>query len=101
MSDMLEKLLGVEKRAAGLVSEAEDEASRRTARARVESQRRHSETLKKKAIDVEKDVQAEKERLAAERADKTRAYTAALAGLSADTASFKRAALSFMGKGRP
>jgi hypothetical protein len=101
MSDMLEKLLGVEKKAASLVSEAEDEAARRTSQARVESQRRHSETLKKKAIDVEKDVQAEKERLAAERAEKTRAYTTALAGRSVDNAAFARTAMSFIGEVRP
>jgi hypothetical protein len=100
MSDMLEQLLGVEKKAASLVSEAEDEASRRTTQVRVESQRRHSETLKKKAIDVEKDVQAEKERLAVERTNKIQAYTAALAQRSADRAGFKRAAMSFIGKGR-
>jgi hypothetical protein len=100
MSDMLEKLLGVEKKAASLVSEAEDEASRRTTQARVESQRLHSETLKKKAIEVDKAVQAEKERLAVERTEKTQAYTAGLARRSADAAGFKRTALSFMGKGR-
>jgi hypothetical protein len=100
MSDMLIKLLDVEKRAASLVSEAEDEAARRTTQARVESQRLYSERLKQKAIDVEKDVQAEKERLAAERAQKTQAYTAGLARRSVDRAEFTRAALSFIEKGR-
>jgi len=100
MSDMLEKLLGVEKKAASLVSEAEDEAARRTTQARVESQRKHAELLKQKAIEVDKAVQDEKQRLAAERARKTAEYTEGLTRGSVDRAAFTHAALSFIEKGR-
>lgn len=99
MSDMLEKLLGVEKRAASLVSDAEEEASRRTMQARVESQRQHSQTLKKKAIDVEKDVEAEKKRLVEERARETLTYREGLERHSADRAGFRHVAMSFIEKG--
>ncbi len=48
MSDMLEKLLGVEKTATALLAEAEAEAARRKADARMESQKKHAELLKEK-----------------------------------------------------
>ena len=53
MSDMLEKLLRVEKTASGLVAEAEAEAGRRTSQARIEVQKRHTELMKKKAAENE------------------------------------------------
>lgn len=48
MSDMLEKLIGVEKSAAALLTEAEAEANRRRADARAEAQKKHVELLKEK-----------------------------------------------------
>jgi hypothetical protein len=100
MSDILEKLLGVEKQAASLVSDAEEEANRRTTQVRVECQRRHAEALKQKALEVDKQLQAEKARLADERAAKIHAYREELARRTPDAAAFARAARSFMVKGR-
>jgi hypothetical protein len=100
MSDILEKLLGVEKKAASLVSDAEEEANRRTMQVRVECQRRHAEALKQKAAEVEKLIQAEQARLASERASTISAYRGELARRSPDTGAFARAARAFIGKGR-
>ncbi|MGA2977184.1 MAG: hypothetical protein ABSF77_17900 [Spirochaetia bacterium] len=100
MSDMLEKLLGVEKNAAGLVSEAEAEANRRTTQARAEMQKKQAEILKQKALDAEKDVEAERKRLAEERKRKNEEYRESLLRRPVDRAAFTRAALSFIEKGR-
>jgi vacuolar-type H+-ATPase subunit H len=99
MSDMLEKLLSVEKSAAALIAEAETEAARRTAQARIDAQKESTEILKKKAVEMEKSVDAEKEILAAERTQKTDAYRASLVHRAADEQAFRQAALSFIDKG--
>jgi len=100
MSDLLQRLLGVEKTAATLVSEAEAEAARMTAQARVESQKRHSELLKKKAGDNEAALAAERERLKGERESRTRQERDRLARLPRNTEAFRDAALSFIQKGK-
>jgi len=100
MSDMLEKLLGVEKTAAGLVAEAEAEAAHRTSQARIESQKRHTDLLKKKAAENEAVLEAERARLAAERESRNREERQKLSRLPADTAAFRKAVKSFIEKGR-
>ncbi len=100
MSDMLQRLLGVEKTAAGLVSEAEGEAARITAQARLDSQKRHSELLKKKAADNEAALAAERGRLAAEREARTQEERERLSRLPRDVGAFRAAALSFIEKGK-
>jgi len=100
MSDMLQRLLGVEKTAAGLVSEAEAEAARLTSQARSESQKRHSDLLKKKAADNEAALSAERARLREEREARTRQERARLAHLPRNMEAFRAAALSFIEKGR-
>jgi vacuolar-type H+-ATPase subunit H len=100
MSDMLEKLLGVEKTAAGLVADAEAEAARRTSQARIESQKRHSELLKKKATENEAVLEAERTRLAAERESRNKEERQKLSRLPADAAAFRTVVRSFMDKGR-
>ncbi len=100
MSDMLQRLLGVEKTAAGLVSEAEGDAARITAQARLDSQKRHSELLKKKAADNEAALAAERARLAAEREARTQEERERLSRLPRDVAAFRGAALSFIEKGK-
>ncbi len=100
MSDMLQRLLGVEKTAAGLVSEAEGDAARITAQARLDSQKRHSELLKKKAADNETALAAERGRLAAEREARTQEERERLSRLPRDVAAFRAAALSFIEKGK-
>jgi len=100
MSDMLQRLLGVEKTAAGLVSEAEAEAARLTGQTRSDVQKRHSEMLKKKAADNEAALGAERERLRGERESRTREERERLSRLPRNTAAFRAAALSYMQKGR-
>ena len=101
MSDMLEKLLSVEKQAAALLADAEAEANRRTAHARAEIQAKHAELLKTRAVETDKIVEAEREAIAAERAKKNAEYRAGLERKTADTASFDRAATAFLEKGSP
>jgi ribosomal protein L24 len=96
MSDMLEKLLGAEKGAAGLVVEAEAEAGKRVARVRSEAQKAHTELLKRKSIESEAAITAEKARIATEREQKNRDYREKLSRQPADRASFKRTASSFL-----
>ena len=100
MSDMLQRLLGVEKAAADLVSEAEAEAARLTAQARGESQKRHSELLKKRAEANEAALAAERVRLREEREARTAQERERLSRLPRSTAAFRAAALSFIQKGR-
>jgi vacuolar-type H+-ATPase subunit H len=99
MSDMLEKLLDVEKRAAALLMEAEAEANRRKADARAEAQKKHAELLKGRTAEGDAAVAAEKERIAAERERLIQAYKEKLAGMPRDREAFSRAALAFIEKG--
>jgi vacuolar-type H+-ATPase subunit H len=99
MSDMLEKLLGVEKRAAALVTEAEAEAHRRVAQARGDAQKASAETLKKKTAEAEAAVAAERTRIAAEREQQNKAYREKLEGHAVDRAAFSRAVSAFVDKG--
>jgi len=99
MSDMLEKLLGVEKSAAALVTEAESEAHRRVAQARGEAQKGSAETLKKKTTEGEEAVAAERLRIAAERERQNKAYREKLAQRAIDTAAFSHAVFTYIDKG--
>jgi hypothetical protein len=99
MSDMLEKLLSVEKRAAALVADAEAEVHRRTAQARAEVQHRHTELLTASAAAGEKAVAAERERIAAERARKNAGYREELERRAVDTAAFTRTVAELIEKG--
>ena len=100
MSDMLQKLLGVEKTAASLVTEAEAEAGRLVAQARQETQRRHSDRLKARAVENEAALVAERARLEEERRSRTQAERDRLDRLPSDDAAFRAAAMSFIEKGR-
>jgi hypothetical protein len=99
MSDMLEKLLGVEKTAAGLIAEAEAEAGRRTTQARLDAQKRHSELLKAKAAENQTALEAERARITAERTARNQVEKEKLARLPADQARFRTAVLSLIEKG--
>ena len=99
MSDMLERLLGVEKTATGLISEAEAEAGNRTGQARAGSQKATAAVLKEAAAAAEEAVGAERARCATERESKNAEYRSSLARKPSDAAAFRRAALSFMEKG--
>ena|SRR5271157_4572762 len=100
MSDMLEKLLGVEKTAAGLVAEAEKEAGRRTAQARLEAQKRHTELLKTRAAENESALAAERARIDAERRARNQEDREKLSRLPRDTAAFRAAVVALIDKGR-
>jgi len=100
MSDMLEKLLGVEKTAAGLVAEAEEEAGRRTTQARLEAQKRHTELLKTKAAENGAALAAERARLAAEREARNSEEREKLSRSRTDEAAFRAAVLAIIEKGR-
>jgi vacuolar-type H+-ATPase subunit H len=99
MSDMLEKILGVEKTAAALLADAEAEASRRLAQARGDSQKKAAELLKKTSGDGELALEAERTRVAAEREQQNKGYREKLARQKVDAAAFSRAVLAFIEKG--
>jgi vacuolar-type H+-ATPase subunit H len=96
---MLEKLLGVEKTAAGLIAEAEAEAGRRTTQARLDAQKRHVELLKAKAAENETSLEAERTRIEAERAARNQVEKEKLTRLPVDQARFRTAILSLIEKG--
>jgi len=100
MSDMLQRLIAVEKTAASLVSEAEADAARLTAQARTDSQKHHSDLLKKKAAENEAALAAERVRLREEREARTRQERERLARLPRNKEAFRAAALSFIEKGQ-
>jgi hypothetical protein len=99
MSDILEKLLGVEKDASVLVADAEAEAGRRKAAAQVESQKRYTEALKEKAVEAEARVAAERGKIAAEREEKNHAHRESLASRARDREALRRVVIDFVEKG--
>jgi len=99
MSDMLEKLLNVEKTAASLISEAESEARRRTSAARVDAQKRHAELLKARATETEQAVEKARAEAAAEREKKNAEYRQSISRSTPDRDSFSRVVLGFFEKG--
>ena len=99
MSDMLEKLLGVEKNAASLIGEAETESRRRTSAARVDAQKKHAELLKGSASEADRAVEAARKESAAERERKNAEYRQSLSRAAVDRAAFSRAVLGFFEKG--
>jgi hypothetical protein len=99
MSDMLEKILMLEKNASALIAEAEAEASQRITHVRGETQRAASEELKKTAREGDAAVEAERARVAAEREKLNSDYREKLARHPLDTAAFARAVIAFIEKG--
>jgi len=99
MSDMLEKLIGVEKSAAALLTEAEAEANRRRADARAEAQKKHAELLKEKTLEGDAAAAAESQRISDERERLIQEYKEKLAGMPRNLEAFSRAALAFIEKG--
>jgi vacuolar-type H+-ATPase subunit H len=99
MSDILEKLLGVEKDASVLVTDAEAEANRRKAAARAEAQRLYAEALKEQSARSEQRIAVEKKRIAAERDEKNGAYRQSIAARPLDSSALRRAVTEFIEKG--
>jgi vacuolar-type H+-ATPase subunit H len=82
MSDILEKLIGVEKKAAELVSEAEAEAGRRKNAARSEAQRIHAERIRDKAKELDLLLEERKKEFARNREEENSRYLKELAAHS-------------------
>jgi vacuolar-type H+-ATPase subunit H len=99
MSDMLEKLLGVEKSAASLITEAEAEARRRTSAARVEAQKKHAELVKNSAAEADRALEAARGESAAERERKNAEYRQSLSRRTPDRGAFSRVVIGFFEKG--
>ena len=96
MSDILDKLLGVEKNASILTTEAEAEANKRKTRARVEAQKEYTEQLALKTREIESRLVEEREGLKAERARKNSEYTDTLRKLPQDSEAFRRVFMAFI-----
>ena len=96
MSDMLEKLIDAEKGASGAVTDAQTEAGRRVAAVRAEVQKERTELLKRKAIETEAAVKAQREMVAAEREQKNRDYRDKLSRQHQDIKSFRTTVLSLV-----
>ncbi|HTP57426.1 MAG TPA: hypothetical protein VMM82_00825 [Spirochaetia bacterium] len=89
----------MEKNAATLIGEAEAEARRRTAAARVEAQKSHAEIMKRKAAEAEHAIEAARKDTAAERERKNTEYRQSLSVKKLDKEAFSRAVLEFFEKG--
>jgi vacuolar-type H+-ATPase subunit H len=79
MSDILEKLIGVEKKATELVAEAEAEAGRRKGAARTEAGRVHSDRIRAKAKELDRMLEERKAETAREREQRNTVYLKELA----------------------
>ena len=99
MSDTLEKLIGVEKTAVTLVADAETEANRRKAQARLEAQRARSELARQLAETTEKALADARARVEQERSRKNEEHRRKLAALTQNKAEFNRLVVSYIGKG--
>jgi hypothetical protein len=100
MSDILDKLLGVEKNASMLTAEAEAEANKRRTRAGVEAQKEYTEQLALKAREIESRLVEDRERLKAERARKNKEYADTLRRRPQDSDAFRRIFMTFISEQR-
>jgi F0F1-type ATP synthase membrane subunit b/b' len=96
MSDILDKLLGVEKNASNLTTEAEAEANKRKTRARVEAQKEYTEGLARKAREIDGRLEKTREDLKTERERKNLEYSEGLKKSPQDSGAFRRALVSFI-----
>jgi hypothetical protein len=98
MSDVLEKLLAVEKDAAALVAQAEAEAARRRAAAQGQAEGRAAEAVKAAAVLAAGRIASAKAAIAAERDQRSRAHGQSLAVRPRDTEALKRVVEEFVDK---
>ncbi len=94
MSDILDKLLGVEKNAAVLVTEAEAEANRRKTAARMDANSRYTARLAEKTAELDSALEGARKGLTREKEEKNRAYAESLRKHAVDPAAFRREFLS-------
>jgi vacuolar-type H+-ATPase subunit H len=99
MSDMLDKILTLEKNASAVIAEAEADAAHRVAQARGETQKSVSEALKKSAREGDAAVAAERTRVTHERETLNADYREKLARHPLDAAAFRQAVIAFIEKG--
>ena len=99
MSDILEKLLGVEKSAGLLVSQAEAEAARRKAEAQAEVEKLSAGALKDQAVRADARIAAERAAIAAEREQKNGTYRESLAARAQNTEALRLLVAEFVEKG--
>lgn len=90
MSDILEKLIGVEKKATELVGEAEAEASRRKSAVRTEAGRTHAERVREKAQELDRAVEEKKLAFSREREEENSRYMAKLSARSLHHEEFEK-----------
>jgi F0F1-type ATP synthase membrane subunit b/b' len=100
MSDILEKLLGVEKNASVLITEADAEANRRKTAARMDAQKNYTRLLAEKAAESDAKFAEARERLARERDEKNRKFAEGLLKHGVDIEAFRRAVIAGIGKTR-
>jgi vacuolar-type H+-ATPase subunit H len=74
MSDILEKLIGVERKATELVAEAEAEAGRRKSAARTEAGKLHAERIRDQAAALDRLVEERRTELSRERGEQNERY---------------------------
>jgi hypothetical protein len=96
MSDMLEKLLSVEKDATSLTESAVAEANHRKTRARIEGQKEYTRVLAEKAKDNEKRIERERDELSAARVEKNRMFMDELKKRRLTTEELRRAVFRFI-----
>jgi vacuolar-type H+-ATPase subunit H len=96
MSDILDKLLGVEKSASALTTEAESEATHRKTQARLDAQKEYSRMLGEKAKEQERRLEDEREHLKKERESKNGAYTEGLRALALSVKDLRRAVFAYI-----
>jgi len=98
MSDILEKLLGVEKSASILITEAETEANRRKTTAKLDAQKRYTQLVAEKAAELDLRLEKARKRLSGERDEQIRDYSESLRKRKLDTENFHRAVIAGIGK---
>jgi F0F1-type ATP synthase membrane subunit b/b' len=96
MSDILDRLLGVEKDAGALVTETETEAARRKTQARLEAQKEHTRLIAEKAKELEARIDSERDRLKKERESKNAAFAGELRAKPLSPKELARVVLGFI-----
>ncbi len=96
MADILEQLLGVEKKAAQLVAEAEAEAARRKSAARLAASQEQAAAQRERVAAVEAEVSEARTKATAEREERGRAYREKLERHPVERARFEAAVRRFL-----
>jgi vacuolar-type H+-ATPase subunit H len=98
MSDILEKLLGVEKNASVLISEADGESNRRKTTARMDAQKRYVKLLAERAAELDSKLVEARNRLSREREEKNKNFSEDLRKRKLDGDALRRVVIERIGK---